>query len=130
MARSEDGRKLPTVPVALRLTVAERARLQQEAGTQTLSAYIRQQLLSDNVDRRRHVRLPTTDTRLLASVLAQLGQSRISESLRELADAARVGALPDNSESKARLESACAAVHQMRADLIRALGLVERNQHE
>jgi hypothetical protein len=130
MARSEDGRKLPTVPVSLRLTEAERARLQQEAGTRTLSAHIRQRLLSDDADRRRQVRLPTTDTRLLASVLAQLGQSRIAESLRELADAARVGALPNDGESETAIRSACAAVHQMRADLIRALGLVERDRHK
>ena len=58
-------------------------------------------------------------------VLAALGQSRIASNLNQLAKAVNIGVLPVTPETEADMSEACAAVSAMRADLMRALGLVE-----
>ncbi|MBK76767.1 MAG: hypothetical protein CME85_14960, partial [Henriciella sp.] len=58
-------------PFSLRLTKAERARLERDAGSLSLNAYIRERLFGEDVSPRRRVKkAPVQDKQELAKVLA------------------------------------------------------------
>jgi len=109
-------------PISIRVTAEERARLEQEAGERTLSAYCRARLFGTK-DSRGPDRKPSSDAVLLARILAQLGQSAVPANLAVIADAIRSGTLDADAALLARVEDACAFIIAMRAELIRALGL-------
>ena len=115
-------RNKPPPPFSLRLTAEERARLEREAGSLTLSAYVRERLFGEAPARRRRTRKPVEDHIALARVLAQLGQSSLASNVNQLARAVHVGTLPATPDTKAALDEACADVAAMRRDLMRALG--------
>jgi len=107
-------RKSGTKPFSIRLTAAERTRLEREAGDRPLGSYIRSKLIK-------------TDKRSLAQVLAALGSSDLAASMRDIAIAARNGALEDSDDLRLSLQAACLAIEKMRSDLVRALGLKARH---
>ena len=113
-----------TTPVSIRLTEEERSRLVAEAGKRTLGEYIRTRLLNGE-NRPRRWQEPKADARQLAHVLAMLGQSDLAPMLREMLQAARVGALPVTPDTEAALQSATNAILDMRRKLMVALGLIE-----
>lgn len=117
------GRKpKPTKHLSLRLTDDERTRLFADAGRTPVSAYIRTRLFGADA-RERAIRIPAPVEADLARLLAVLGQSEIAVNLRELAEAARVGALPVTPETEHAIRSACDTVERIRSDLLKALGL-------
>lgn len=121
-----DGKsgKQETRPFSIRLTDAEKRLLLERAGRVPLGTYIRDMLLSGDVQaKRRRVSNPVADDAALARVLAMLGQSRLSNNLNQLAKAVNIGALPVTPETE--IADACRAVSDMRGDLVRALGLME-----
>lgn len=125
-----DGKnaKPETRPFSIRLTEAEKSLLLARAGRIPLGTYIRDALLSGDVQaKRRRMSNPVADHAALARVLAVLGQSRLSSNLNQLAKAVNIGALPVSPETEAELADACHAVSAMRGDLVRALGLMERD---
>lgn len=89
-----------------------------------LSAYVRRQLFGEG-QRKRAPRAPRIETREVAHLIALLGQSEIATSLRELAHAASIGALPvvPETETEKAITDACSAVEEMRSALLAALGL-------
>jgi len=111
-------------PFSLRLTQDERTRLEREAGETPLATYIKLRLFNN---------LPplatfrggrtATDSQLIAKLLAALGASRLSQNLNQLAKAANMGTLEVGPETEKELLEACAEVHAMRRDLVKALGL-------
>lgn len=110
-------------PFSLRLSEEERAQLLARAGALPLGAYIRQQLFGQTAALpRRRIRLPLKDHEALARVLATLGSTELSASLRDMAAAAKRGALPISPETEEQLVQACAAIREMRTELLRALG--------
>jgi hypothetical protein len=112
-------------PFSLRLTYAERARLEAEAGDKPLGAYIRERLLGEHpAKRKKSTRRPEADQEALGRVLGALGSSRLSSNLNQLAKAVNTGSLPVTQETEADIRRACRDVVQMRIDLIRALGKV------
>lgn len=113
-----------TTPVSIRLTEEERSRLVAEAGKRTLGEYIRTRLFNGE-SRPRRWQEPKTDARQLAHVLAMLGQSDLAPMLREMLQAARVGALPVNQETEEAIRSACNATLEIRQRLMVGLGLIE-----
>lgn len=118
--------KPETRPFSIRLTDAEKAALLARAGRVPLGTYIRDALLSADVQaKRQRVTNPAMDHIALARVLAALGQSRLSSNLNQLAKAVNIGALPVTPETEAEITNACRAVIAMRHDLVRALGLME-----
>lgn len=120
------GAKPETRPFSIRLTEAEKGLLLARAGRVPLGTYIRDALLSGDVQaKRRRTVNPVADHAALARVLAALGQSRLSNNLNQLAKAVNIGALPVTPETEAEIVDACRAVSAMRGDLVRALGLVE-----
>lgn len=117
-----DPTNKPTKPISIRLTASERALLEQRAGDAGVSAFIRSQLFGAG-RRKKAPRVPSNNTQDIGHVLALLGASQISDSLRELSHAASIGALPVLPETEKSINDACAAVDQMRSALIVALGL-------
>lgn len=116
-------RKKRAAPFSLRLSAGERAQLEAEAKGAPLGAYIKAKALGAPL--RIHKRgLAIGDRKALASVLALLGQSRLSSNLNQLARLANVGALPMTPETEAELRASLSDVRAMRGFLIAALGLV------
>lgn len=112
------------VPFSLRLSNEEREALKIRAKNKTVSAYIREQLFGhEQTPRQYNLRRPSEDKQLLAKAMGELGKSRLSSNMNQIAKAANVGALPVTSELEQDLVHACEAIQQMRALLIRALGL-------
>ncbi|MFQ6550670.1 hypothetical protein AADZ90_022265 [Aestuariibius sp. 2305UL40-4] len=56
-------------------------------------------------------------------MLAKLGESGLSESLSDLAAAARIGALPVDEDLEADLRAACAEIAALRVVLMQGLGV-------
>jgi hypothetical protein len=114
-----------TAPVSIRLSAEERSRLENAAGKRSLSEHIRAQLFGSAAPRR-HVRTPKADIQLLARILGTLGQSEIASNLREVTQGIRAGTIAVSPETEKVLQTACISVIEIRADLMKALGLVER----
>lgn len=118
--------KPETRPFSIRLTEAEKSLLLTYAGRIPLGTYIRNALLSGDVQaKRRRMVSPLADHAALARVLAALGQSRLSNNLNQLAKAVSIGALRVTPETETEIADACRALSAMRSDLMRALGLME-----
>jgi hypothetical protein len=111
-------------PFSLRLSFEERAQIEKDAAGLPLGRYIRDKVLDGRArPRRTRGRNPIKDQAALGRVLGALGASRISNNLNQLARAVNSGSLPVTPETEAALQDACADVRQIRADLLRALGL-------
>lgn len=106
----------------MRLSKEERERLDAEAGSLSVSSYIRHRLFEAPTPRRAY-RRPVQDDKALGQVLAALGQSRIGNNLNQLAKAVHSGSLPVTPETEAAILAACASVQQMSGQLVQALGL-------
>ena len=113
----------PPPPFSLRLSAEERAELIHRAGSKPLGVYIRAQLLGNVTTPRRTHRQPGVDQQALAKLLAELGKSRLSSNLNQLAKAVNMGALPVSPETEQALVQACEDVRHMRHALLSALGL-------
>ncbi|MES9930514.1 MAG: hypothetical protein ABW158_20595 [Candidatus Thiodiazotropha sp. 6PDIVS] len=111
-------------PFCLRLSREERALLERAAGDLPLGTYIRKRLLNDAVASRRKVRKkPFKDKTLLAQALAELGRSRLSSNLNQIAKAIHTGTLILTPDVRATLLEACADIQAIRTMLMKALGL-------
>ena len=82
-----------SAPFSLRFTDEERAYLEQLAGHRPLGAYIREILLREFAAKRRIYRKPHIDEKQIALVLAELGQSRLSSNINQLARSVNDGTL-------------------------------------
>ncbi|WP_052249449.1 hypothetical protein [Tateyamaria sp. ANG-S1] len=94
-------------PVTLRLTLAERKRLEELATGMTLSAYIRACVFATEEKRRKsRPKDVVADRKAVAEALALLGQSRIANNLNQLAYHANIGALAIDEAEKAQIAEA------------------------
>ena len=116
-------KKSATKPFSIRLTASEREELERCAGDQPLGTYIRRRLLDGQAEKRRPQRRPRPDDQQIALVLAELGRSRLSSNLNQLAKAAHTGTLGTSAEVERELMTACTAIASMRDTLVAALGL-------
>lgn len=123
-------RKNPkATPFSIRFSARERAWLEAQAEHLTLGAYIRQQLLPDDIltwspnrpAKRR--RTPTVDQAALGKALSALGASKLSQNLNQIARAANIGALPVTPDLEQELSQACSDIGEMRRSLLIALGI-------
>lgn len=115
-------KRLP--PFSLRLSAAERAQLEAEAGAQPLGTYIRSRLFDTKGPTRAKATVrPVQDQQALAQLLALLGSLRLSSNLNQLAKAANCGALPVDEGVEKELTDACQEIRWMRQILMTALGL-------
>lgn len=124
-AVNDNHRFRKPAPFSLRLSLEERAYLDEQAGDQPLRAYIRDVLLSGQVRKRRILRKPKVDQQQLALLLALLGDSRLASKLNQLAHHANMGSLDCSEALEQELHEAYLAVIEMRNTLLGALGLRE-----
>lgn len=118
-------------PITLRLTLDERAKLEELAQSMTLSAYIRMCLFKDDVAPRMvSKKSPIKDREELAQVLALLGQSRIANNLNQLAKEAHLGSLLLDEQTVNQIDEAYSYVLDLREHLIQALGLKVRGAYD
>lgn len=119
------GPKKRLAPFSLRLSAEERALLTQkaEAAGLPLGAYIKSKALDRQEVSRRRTGRPVEDRQALAKALALLGRSDLAATLKKLAGAARIGALPVTPDVEASLQTAVEHVDQIRRHLIAGLGL-------
>lgn len=115
-------------PFSLRLTEAERAALEAQAGGMPLGAFIRSRLLDGASEPRRARRRPLKDEAALARLLGELGNARLANNLNQLAKAANTGSLPVTQETLQAILTACQDVRTMRACLLAALGFRPEDQ--
>jgi len=107
-----------TAPFSVRLTSDERAYLEQQAGTQHLGAFIREQLLDKAAKKRRVLRKPKMDDKNLAMVLSLFGDQRIASNLNQLARHANMGTLDFDDEVLEQIQEACSAMIAVRNYLL------------
>ncbi len=100
--------------------------MEARANGQPIGSYVREYLFAANDNRPPPRRAPSKDQAALAAVLAKLGRADFASSLREIARAARIGALPVAPELEADLHQACRDMAAMKALLMKALGIQER----
>ena len=111
-------------PFSLRLSFEEREQLEQDSGRQSISAYIKACLFDpDKPVKQARGLNPVKDHQALAQVLGLLGSSGLSQRMSELAEAAKVGALPVDEETESAIRRACDDVRIMRRFLLAALGI-------
>lgn len=135
MSASEEGRSsrdkpgATAKPFSIRLTDEERRQIAERAGDRPLASFVRDLALSRvEQSRRQQINRRIFDKDAMARVLSALGQSNLSSSLATIAKAARVGTLPSGEETERAICEASDAIKEMRRDLVRALGLHEREQ--
>lgn len=116
-------RKKYAPPFSIRLTLAERARLDTEAGPLPLSDYIRTRLFDTPDTRQRVFRRPVQDAEALAHVLAALGNSRMAGNLYQIVRAVHEGTLSLTPDQQQDMELALQDIRQMRGLLMQALGM-------
>ena len=117
--------KRSPIPYSLRLSPEERERLDYDAGDLPLAAYIRSQLFDDPTPRKRRMKRPVKDHKLLAELITKLGASRIANNLNQLARAANSGSLLLMPEIEEDLRQALADIAWMRTTLMQGLGLYQ-----
>lgn len=112
--------------VTLRLSVEERQELKQTANSrsQTLSAYIRTRLFGNSECDNGNPRLsPLERQKLLAQILSELAKSDLRASLKDMAQAAKIGALPLSQDVLADIDATIRHIKTIRKSLLIALGL-------
>lgn len=122
---SKKATKRPA-PFSLRFSFEEKEQLREDADRQSLAAYIKSRLFDTEapIGQARGLN-PVKDHKALAQVLGLLGSSRSADNLTELAEAARVGAMPIGDEADRALKRASDDIRIMRTYLLAALGIRE-----
>lgn len=110
-------RRIP--PFSIRLSAAERARLEAEAQGMPLGAYIKAKALGGPPLKRAAV---IEDRRALAQALALLGKTHYANNLNQLAHLANMGALPLTPEVIEELESTLRLIAEVRSLILKAMG--------
>ena len=123
VAAANPKKKPREAPFSLRLSFEEKALLRAAANGVPLGAYIKAKLFDEPLEKvRRRNTTPVKDHEALGRVLGELGKSRLSQNLNQIARAANMGSLPVSPELEDELHQACAHVEALRKELLRALG--------
>ena len=121
--RPAKAKRQQTSPLTLRITVDERARLEELAAGMTLSAYVRACVFgAETTKRKKRPKTVIEDKKAAAEALALLGQSRIASNLNQLAYHANLGVLEMASQERENIAEATAHLLAIRALLVTALG--------
>jgi len=109
--------------LTINMTDDQHAQLVVDAGNRTLSDYGREKLFGKEGRAKKRIRKPKTEDVMLARILMALGSSDIAASMRDIAAAARNGALPESPDVVLQIQAACLTIEKIRTDLIRGLGI-------
>ena len=118
-------RQKPLSPFSIRFTAEERAFLDQMAGDIPLADFLRSLIFDEDrlSKRRRRRKSPIKDAQLLSQVLAELGKSRLSSNVNQLAKQANSGSLEVSPDTEKALQEACSDIKWIRFMLMEALGI-------
>lgn len=108
-------------PFSLRLSFEEKAALKKMADGEPLGAYIKAVLFDEALTGVRRAKASAQNGKAVGRALGELGKSRLSQNLNQLAKAVNMGALPVTPETEAEIQDACRAVKDMRDAMMRAL---------
>ncbi|CUJ29981.1 hypothetical protein [Cognatishimia activa] len=108
-------------PFSLRLSFEEKTELAKMAAGEPLGAYIKAVLFDEARTGVRRSKTPAREGQAVGRALGDLGKSRLSQNLNQLAKAVNMGALPVTPETEAEIQDACRAVKDMRDALMDAL---------
>ena len=121
--RPAKAKRQQTSPLTLRITDAERARLEELAAGMRLSAYVRACVVgAETAKRKKRPKTVIEDKKAAAEALALLGQSRIASNLNQLAYHANIGALIVGQAEKDQIAQANDHLAAIRSLLMQALG--------
>lgn len=116
-------------PYSLRLSDSERAYLKSKADKLSVHAYIRARIFDDDAPVPSNRKKPrVSDMQALSKVLGGLGRSKIANNLNQIAKAINSGTLVVPDSVAQDLANAVLQISEMRSDLIRALGLREKQR--
>jgi len=122
---SSQKKKRPS-PLSLRLSEEERSLLEDQAGRQSLNAYIKNRLFGKDGARSKSQRYKVVeDYEALARVLSALGQTGLFGNLSMLMEQIEEGKVVLSPQAEEEIAVMCACVLLMRDDLVKALGLRE-----
>lgn len=111
-------------PFSLRLSFEERKRLENDAVGMSLGEYIRQRLFDESFPKRNtRGKFPVKDHKILSQVLGELGATRLSSNMNQIAYSLNIDSFELTPETQAVLLEACADINEMRRMLVKALGL-------
>ena len=110
-------------PLSVRFTEAERAMLQERAGQQSLSAYVRDTVLDGKAVPRRKSQTTSVDHALIGKALGLLGKSRLSQNMNQIAKGINQATLPLTPDVLLDVKDACEDIRLMHKALLIALGL-------
>ncbi|MEO1276222.1 MAG: hypothetical protein AAFU72_10710 [Pseudomonadota bacterium] len=119
----------PQRRLTIRLTPEEYAALEREAKGRPLAGHVRARLFgaqANALKSRARARAPTKDHRLASQILGLLGRHTPLQHLSTLADAALSGSLDVTPEVLAQIDAASDDLRDIKAMLMRALGISER----
>ena len=111
-------------PVSVRFNFNQLAALDAYRGSLSRAEYIRWRTTDpENPAPRMRGKFPVKDHQAIAQLLGSLGNSRLPSNVNQLAKQANLGTLPVTPETEAMLVHAAEAIMEMRALLIKGLGL-------
>ena len=102
--------------------------MERDAGNMTVSAYIREQLFGEYAaPRKRRIKRPIKDYRILAQLFALIKQTQCWNNLNQIARGINSNTWIVTPETEKLLQEACKAIIEIRTMLMKALGLNESN---
>jgi len=128
-SRFNSGRKTKarhpqaSAPFSIRLTPAERKRLEEDAAGEPLGAYAKKALFAPTTKAAARRTMIENHRVLIAQVLAMVGSSGIADSLTTMAVAIKMGTLKDQAEALEVLHEANDELAEIRSELLKALDI-------
>lgn len=111
-------KKRRPAPFSIRLTQAEREWIEAQAAGEPIGSFIKARALD-----KRQVRRSSVDRQLIATVLSELGRSRLSQNLNQIATHLNTGTIEVTPSLIDDFREACETIRSMRQTLITALGI-------
>ncbi|MGJ8560137.1 MAG: hypothetical protein ACSHX3_07875 [Litorimonas sp.] len=112
-----------STPFSIRLNPAERERLREDAAGEPLGAYVKKVLFAPTTKAAARRAMIDHHKTMIAQVLAMVGSSGIADALTTMALAIHSGTFEDEAEIKSALNEATSELSDMRAALLKALGV-------
>ena len=110
-------------PFSIRLSPAERKRLEEDAAGEPLGAYAKKALFAPTTKAAARRAMIDHHRMLIAQVLAMVGSSGIADALTTMAVAIKMGTLKDEAEVLEVLHDANDELAEIRSELLRALDI-------
>lgn len=128
-SRLPSGRKVKvrhskaSTPFSIRLTPAERARLEEDATGEPLGAYVKKTLFAPTTKAAARRAMIDNHRVLIAQVLSMVGSSGIGDALTSMAIAIKLGTVADDQEILDALNGAQDELSEIRSELLKALDI-------